>query len=80
MKCTYFFNGLSTIVHPCIDIKYFVGKCLFAGEIASVSGTLFDLRQPVLLGSRMNKVVEGLPGFDHNFCVNGSGDKKLAAR
>lgn len=37
------------------------------GEIRPVENSLFDLRKPVLLGSRL-KELPG-PGFDHNFCL-----------
>lgn len=39
------------------------------GEIAKVDGTLFDLRQPVLLKDRLLQVQGPPPGFDHNFCL-----------
>lgn len=42
---------------------------------------MFDLRKPVLLGSRL-KEVPG-PGFDHNFCLAASKDvwkERRAAR
>ena len=52
----------------------------FAGEIASVSGSVFDLRKPTRLGDVMDKAPGG--GFDHNFCVNKVGDsqKNFVAR
>ncbi|KAG7334104.1 hypothetical protein KOW79_002511 [Hemibagrus wyckioides] len=37
------------------------------GEIRPVENSLFDLRKPVLLGTRL-KELPG-PGFDHNFCL-----------
>ncbi|XP_041922452.1 aldose 1-epimerase isoform X1 [Alosa sapidissima] len=37
------------------------------GEVKSVENTPFDLRAPVLIGSRL-KELPG-PGFDHNFCL-----------
>lgn len=37
------------------------------GEIKPVENSLFNLRKPVLLGSRL-KELPG-PGFDHNFCL-----------
>ncbi|XP_056292172.1 aldose 1-epimerase, partial [Pseudoliparis swirei] len=43
-----------------------------AGEIRQVEGTPFDLRKPVLIGSRL-KELQG-PGFDHNFCLSSPGD------
>lgn len=42
---------------------------LFPGEVAKVDGTLFDLRQPVLLKDRLLQVQGPPPGFDHNFCL-----------
>ncbi|XP_078144988.1 galactose mutarotase [Centroberyx gerrardi] len=42
------------------------------GEVRSVEGTPFDLRNPVLIGPRL-KEVPG-PGFDHNFCLASPGD------
>ncbi|KAM4615356.1 galactose mutarotase [Polymixia lowei] len=42
------------------------------GEVRAVEGTPFDLRKPVLIGSRL-KEVPG-PGFDHNFCLASPGD------
>lgn len=51
------------------------------GEIRAVEGSPFDLRKPVLIGSRL-KVIPG-PGFDHNFCLSSPGDpwtRKHAAR
>jgi aldose 1-epimerase len=51
-----------------------VGYNMYAGEIASVDGTPFDLRQPVELGSRLPQVqgAPGVEGFDHNFCLAAS--------
>ncbi|XP_044229041.1 aldose 1-epimerase isoform X2 [Thunnus albacares] len=51
------------------------------GEIRAVEGSPFDLRKPVLIGSRL-KVIPCL-GFDHNFCLSSPGDpwtRKHAAR
>lgn len=48
------------------------------GEVAPVQGTAFDLRAPVQLGRRLQEL--GLPGFDHNFCLDRSGEKHLCAR
>lgn len=48
------------------------------GEVAPVQGTAFDLRTPVLLGRRLQEL--GLPGFDHNFCLDRSGQRRLCAR
>lgn len=52
----------SPIIDPNISI----------GEIRGVEGTLFDLRKPVLIGSRLKEVPS--PGFDHNFCLSSPGD------
>ena len=49
------------------------------GEIATVANTVFDLREGVMLGERIQKVPDDL-GYDHNFCVEGDDFKKLAAR
>ncbi|XP_061915002.1 aldose 1-epimerase isoform X2 [Entelurus aequoreus] len=38
------------------------------GEIKTVDGSSFDLRQPVLIGPRLKKVPGGR--FDHNFCLS----------
>ncbi|KAL0177523.1 hypothetical protein M9458_026417, partial [Cirrhinus mrigala] len=40
--------------------------------VKHVEKTLFDLRKPVLLGSRL-KELPG-PGFDHNFCLCSPGE------
>lgn len=47
------------------------------GELRSVEGTLFDLRKGVRIGDRIDskedeQLVNG-GGYDHNFCINGSG-------
>ncbi|KAF4090313.1 hypothetical protein AMELA_G00050470 [Ameiurus melas] len=42
-------------------------KMIPTGEIRPVENSLFDLRKPVVLGSRL-KELPG-PGFDHNFCL-----------
>lgn len=54
---------------------------LLLGDIRSVQGTAFDLREPVLLGPRLEEVPG--PGFDHNFCLCASKDmwkERRAAR
>lgn len=51
------------------------------GEVKSVENTPFDLRAPVLIGSRL-KEVPG-PGFDHNFCLwetENTQEERLCAR
>ena len=51
-----------------------------AGEIASVKGTLYDLQEKTSLGERIPQIAADNVGFDMNYCVNGEGEKKLAAR
>jgi len=46
------------------------------GEIASVEGTPFDLRQWALIGDRLNDLPQG---YDHNFCVKGTPDNLVLA-
>ncbi|KAM6298440.1 galactose mutarotase [Aegotheles albertisi] len=48
------------------------------GEVATVQGTGFDLRQPVELGKHLQKFQ--LDGFDHNFCLQQGQARRLAAR
>lgn len=48
------------------------------GEIASVQGTCFDLRKPVVLGAQLEKFQ--IPGFDHNFCVTLQKEQRYYAR
>ncbi|XP_076831205.1 galactose mutarotase [Brachyhypopomus gauderio] len=45
------------------------------GEVRCVENSFFDLRRPVVLGSRL-KELPG-PGFDHNFCLSLPGQPKL---
>ena len=51
-----------------------------SGEIAAVSGSVFDLRKPTRLGDVINTVPGG--GYDHNFCISQVGDseKQFVAR
>lgn len=42
------------------------------GEVRPVDRTPFDLRRPILIGSRL-KDLPG-PGFDHTFCLSSPGD------
>ncbi|XP_048258923.1 galactose mutarotase-like isoform X4 [Haliotis rufescens] len=49
------------------------------GEIRGVEGTEWDLRTPVRLGDRLGQVPGG-KGFDHNFNLSLSGERRLAAR
>jgi aldose 1-epimerase len=47
------------------------------GEVKAVRGSPFDLTELVQLGQRF-KELTGMPGFDHNFCVNGTGHRQVA--
>lgn len=52
------------------------------GEIASVTGTPFDFREPTPIGQRMHDDNEQLKfgsGYDHNYVLNGS-DYRFAAK
>ena len=51
------------------------------GELAQVSGTPFDFRQPAAIGARIDADAEQIrrgKGYDHNFVLNGSGLRKAA--
>ncbi|XP_034515532.1 aldose 1-epimerase isoform X3 [Ailuropoda melanoleuca] len=48
------------------------------GEVAPVQGTAFDLRKPVKLGKHLQEF--HINGFDHNFCLKGSKEKRFCAR
>lgn len=48
------------------------------GVIAPVEGTAFDLRKPVELGKHLQDY--HIHGFDHNFCLKESKEKKFCAR
>jgi aldose 1-epimerase len=51
------------------------------GELAPVSGTPFDFRQPTAIGTRIDADAEQIrrgKGYDHNFVLNGSGLRKAA--
>ncbi|CAG9759751.1 unnamed protein product [Ceutorhynchus assimilis] len=39
-----------------------------SGKLLSVANTAFDLRVPIVLGEKINKI-PGYLGYDHNFCV-----------
>ena len=52
------------------------------GEIVSVEGTDFDLREPTKIGDKINKESEQLKngkGFDHNWVLNTNGDVNALA-
>ncbi|XP_064599531.1 galactose mutarotase-like [Liolophura sinensis] len=50
-----------------------------SGEIAPVEGTLFDLRKKVRLAERIKLINDGI-GFDNNFCLDLSDQRKYVAR
>lgn len=56
-------------------------KTLFGiGELRDVTGTMYDLRQPVRLGDRLSKVPLG-KGYFNNFCVtNADGSLRLISK
>jgi aldose 1-epimerase len=52
-------------------------------EPRTVTGTPFDFRNPSIIGSRIRHDEEQLrngKGYDHNFCLDGAGELRLAAR
>ncbi|CAH1261864.1 GALM [Branchiostoma lanceolatum] len=53
---------------------------LTTGEICPVEGTLWDLREGVRMGDRVNSVPGKAPGYDQNFCITQPGDNQLCAR
>jgi hypothetical protein len=59
-------------------VTTFVFSNLFPGVIAPVEGTAFDLRKPVELGTHLQDY--HIHGFDHNFCLKESKEKKFCAR
>jgi aldose 1-epimerase len=51
------------------------------GEVVTVRGTPFDFTKPRAISERINEVGGNLPGYDHNFVINGNaGELRLAAR
>ncbi len=50
-----------------------------SGELRDVTGSIFDLRQPTLLGDVIPQMSE-TRGYDHNFVLRGPTGKRLAAR
>lgn len=49
------------------------------GETAPVAGTCMDFTKPCTLGKRMDDaLLAATRGYDHNFCLNGSGLRKVA--
>ena len=58
-------------------------KLIPTGEIRSVEGTLFDLRQPRPISTCVEHMAEDPQlmagqGYDHNFVINGTGMRKFA--
>lgn len=56
-------------------------ECMPTGEILSVDGTIFDLRKPVKFADIFasdDEQVKMFDGFDHNFCLNGRGFRKIS--
>lgn len=53
------------------------------GEVASVEGTPFDFREPHPIGERIGEENEQLlnaKGYDHNWCLDGTGTVERACR
>ncbi|HSI04539.1 MAG TPA: aldose epimerase family protein [Myxococcota bacterium] len=53
------------------------------GELAPVTGTPFDFRQPTVIGARIaaaHPQIEIGHGYDHNFVLDGDESQRLAAR
>lgn len=53
-------------------------NCLVTGEVAEVSGSLFDLRKATILQEELLEEIPG-GGFDHNFCLPLDGKRHKAA-
>ncbi len=56
-------------------------ECMPTGEVLSVDGTAFDLRCPKTMGevfAASDEQVKMFGGFDHNFCLNGVGFRKVS--
>jgi aldose 1-epimerase len=59
------------------------GAIPLAGPARAVSGTPFDFRNSTPIGTRIRRDDEQLrhgKGYDHNFCLDGAGALRLAAR
>ena len=57
------------------------GALIPTGEVAPVQGTPFDFTEPHPVGERVDAIDGDLPGYDHNFVINGpAGELRLAAR
>lgn len=56
-------------------------ECMPYGEILSVDGTVFDLREPKRFAdifADKHEQIKMFGGFDHNFCLNGRGFRKVS--
>ncbi len=68
----------------CLDCSFYTpnnDECMPTGEVIKVDGTAFDLRTPAKFGDVFNsndEQVKMFGGFDHNFCLNGRGFRKIA--
>ena len=73
-KCQQFYTVSVYMLHVIPSTLLY----MYIGDITSVDGTEFDLRQPTTLGDVIHNIDGG--GFDHNFCIQGPTGKRLAAR
>ena len=79
-------NGLGTILDQYLTIaaeKYLPVDANLApcGKPQRVEGTPFDFREPKKIGTRIDfpdEVLQYGPGYDHNWCLDGSGFRKVA--
>ena len=73
---------LNTVMMIPADRYTPVDKVLIpTGQLAPVQGTPFDFRKPTPIGARINDANEQLKiagGYDHNFVLNGTGEKTAA--
>ena len=56
-------------------------ECMPNGEIRFSKGTAFDLTKPTKMSdvfSSQDEQIKMFGGFDHNFCLNGRGFRKVA--
>ena len=67
-----------------LNADYFTGvdeALIPTGEVLPVKATPFDFTRSRRVGERLSEIGGGLPGYDHNFVVNGqAGELRLAAR
>ena len=79
-------NGEGTILDQELQIdadKYLAvdSNLKPVGNPVSVAGTPFDFREFHKVGERINdpdKILQYGPGYDHNWCLNGTGFRKVA--